>query len=78
MGGLDRARGELDHALVVLGARAELVLGGRQAEQQHRRDPERVRDPGLLDRAVDAQVVDARAATAIGVRFSPPATTNIG
>ena len=58
--GLDRARGELDHALVVVGAGAELVLGGREAEQQHGGDPERVGDPGLLDRAVDAQVVDPR------------------
>ena len=41
MGGLDRARGELDHALVVPRARALLVLVGRQAEQQHAGDAER-------------------------------------
>ena len=41
--GLDRARGELDHALVVPRAGALLVLGRRQAEQQHRGDAERGR-----------------------------------
>ena len=57
---LDRARGELDHALVVPGARALLVLLGRQAEQQHARDPERGGGARLVDRAVDRQVVDPR------------------
>ena len=58
MRGLDRARGELDHALVVPRARALGVLARRQAEEQHGRDAERVRDPGLLDGAVDREVVD--------------------
>ena len=77
VGGLDRARGELDDPLVVPGAAALLVLGRGQAEQQHRGDPERGGLAGLLDRAVDAQVVDP-GSDAIGVRRSPPATTNIG
>ena len=57
---LDRARGELDHALVVPGARALLVLLGRQAEQQHARDPERGGGARLVDRAVDREMVDSR------------------
>ena len=43
MGGLDRARGELDHALVVPCAGALLVLVGGQPEQQHAGDAERRR-----------------------------------
>ena len=58
--GLDRARRELDDALVVPGARAHLVLGRREAEEQHGRDPELRRRTGLLDRVVDREVVDAR------------------
>ena len=36
------------------------VLARRQAEQQHGRDAERVRDPRLLDGAVDREVIDPR------------------
>ena len=60
VGALDRARRELDDALVVPRARALLVLGRRQAEQQHRGDAERVRLAGLAHRGVDREVVDAR------------------
>ena len=41
VGLLDRARGELDDALVVPGARALGVLRGRDPEQQHGRDAQR-------------------------------------
>ncbi len=47
-------------ALVVPRARALLVLVRRQAEQQNARDAERGGLAGLLDGAVDRQVVDAR------------------
>ena len=47
-------------ALVVPRARALLVLVRRQAEQQHARDAERRGLAGLLDGAVDREVVDAR------------------
>ena len=60
MGLLDRARGELDDPLVVPGARALLVLGGREPEQQHGGDPELRRLAGLGDRVGDRQAVDAR------------------
>ena len=43
MGGLDRPRGELDHALVVPRAGAFGVLARRQPEEQHGGDAERVR-----------------------------------
>jgi hypothetical protein len=59
MGGLERARGKLDHALVVPGAGALLVLVGREPEQQHGRHPEPVGLAGLIHRVVDRQVVDA-------------------
>ena len=75
---LDRARGELDDALVVVGARALLVLLGRDAEQQHRRDAERVRLAGLLDRVRDRQPVDARASPRSAYALSVPSWTNIG
>ncbi len=59
VGGLDRARGELDDALVVPRAGALLVLVGGQAEEQHAGDAERGGDARLLDGAVDREVVDA-------------------
>ena len=58
--GLDRARGELDDALVVPRARALLVLARREPEQQHGRDPERGGLAGLLHRVADREVVDPR------------------
>ena len=58
VGGLDGAGGELDDPLVVPGARAVLVLGGRQAEQQDARHAERGELARLLDRGVDREVVD--------------------
>ena len=67
MGGLDRARRELDDALVVPRAGALLVLVGGQAEQQHAGDAERGGLAGLLDGAVDREVVDAGHATGSGV-----------
>jgi hypothetical protein len=60
VGLLDRARGELDDPLVIPRAGALLVLAGRQPEQQHGGDAERVRLPGLLHRVGDRQLVDAR------------------
>ena len=60
IGGLDRPRGELDHALVVPRARAFGVLARRQPEQQDGGNAERVRDARLLDRPVDREVVDPR------------------
>ena len=77
VGLLERAHGELHDALVVVGAGALLVLLGGHAEQQHRRDAERVRLAGLLDRVRDRQPLDA------GHRLdrrapSSPSWTNIG
>ena len=60
MGLLDRARGELDDALVVVGAGALLVLVVRDAEQQHRGDAERRDLARLLDRRRDRQAIDTR------------------
>ena len=57
---LERAHGELHHALVVVGARALLVLLGGQPEQQHRRDAERVRLARLLHGVRDRQPLHAR------------------
>ena len=54
VGVLDGPRGELDDALVVPGARALVVLVGRDAEEQHAGQPERARlarlGHGLRDR----------------------------
>ena len=44
---------------VVPGARALLVLGRGQPEQEHGRDPQRVRLAGLGHRVGDRQMVDA-------------------
>ena len=57
---LDRARGQLHDALVVPRARALLVLGRGQAEQQHGRDAEIRRLSGLVHGVGDRQAVDAR------------------
>jgi hypothetical protein len=59
VGLLDRPHGELDDALVVVGAGARLVLLGGDAEQQHRRDAELLDRAGLLDRVRDRQPLDA-------------------
>ena len=57
---LERSNRELDDALVVVGARALLVLLGRQAEQQHGGDAELVRLSGVLHGLGDRQPVHAR------------------
>ena len=56
---LDRARGELDRAVVVPGAGAVGVLLGGDAEEQDGRDAERVGGAGLLHDRGDAVAVDA-------------------
>ena len=63
MRGLDGARGELDDALVVPGARALLVLVGGQAEEQDARDAER----GALAGLRTASSIDSRSMPGIGV-----------
>ena len=60
MGVLERAHGELDHALLVVGARSLLVLVGGHAEQQHRRDAQPVDLARLLDGLRDRKTLDAR------------------
>ena len=76
---LDRARRELDDALVVPGARALLVLVGRDAEQQHGGDAERVRLAGLLDRVRRSSSRSTPGIAAIGVRAARcRASTNSG
>ncbi len=60
VGVLERPDGQLDHALVVVGAGRALVLLGRQAEQQHRRHAGGVGGARLLDQVRDRQPVDAR------------------
>ena len=57
---LDRARRELDDALVVVGARALGVLAVGDPEEQDGRQAERLRGARLLDGRRDAQAVDAR------------------
>ena len=57
---LDRARGELDDALVVVGAGALGVLAVGDPEQQHGGQAERLRGARLLDGRGDAQAIDAR------------------
>ena len=59
VGILDRARGELDGALVVPGARALLVLVGGDAEEQDGGDAQRVGLARLGDGARDREPVDA-------------------
>ena len=59
MGLLDRPRRQLHDALVVPGARALLVLGGGEPEQQHGGDPELRRLARLGDRVGDREPVDA-------------------
>jgi hypothetical protein len=70
VGLLDRARGELDHALVVPGSRALVVLVRRDAEEQHGRQAQRRSRSGLVDRPRDRQPVDA----GHGVNRCPPTT----
>jgi hypothetical protein len=55
---LDGPRGQLDHALVVPGARSLLVLARREPEQEHGGDPELLRLPGFGHGVGDRQVVD--------------------
>ncbi len=75
MGVLERAHGQLHHALVVVGARALLVLLGRQAEQQHGGHA------GLRGRAPASSTrceIDSRSTPGmepIGVRSSVPSWT---
>ena len=73
---LDRARGELDDALVVPGARALLVLVGGDAEEQDGRDAERVGLARLLDGARDRRAGRRRASrrSACGPRGRPRRT----
>ena len=74
---LDRARGELDDALVVPRARALGVLVGGDAEQQDGRDAERRGLAGLLHGAqIDRRSTPGMAP--IGLRPSGPASTNSG
>ena len=60
VGLLDRPHGELHHALLVVRARPLRVLLRGNPEQQHRRDPERVRRAGLLHRVRDGEALDPR------------------
>ena len=60
VGLLDRARGELDDALVVPGARALLVLVRGDAEEQHGGDAQRGGLARLVDGGGDREPVDAR------------------
>ena len=59
VGLLDRADRELDDALVVVGARALLVLVVGDAEQQHGRDAEGGGGARLLDGVGDREALDA-------------------
>ena len=59
VGLLDRPGGQLHDTLVIPRARALLVLGGREPEQQHGGDPERRGLAGLGDGMGDRQPVDA-------------------
>ena len=56
---LQRADRQLHDALVVVGAGAGLVLGGRDPEQDHRLDPDRQQLRRLGDELVDREAVDA-------------------
>ena len=56
---LQRPHRHLDDPLVVVGAGAVLVLGGGDAEQQHRPDPGRVDLGGVLDQVGDRVALDA-------------------
>ena len=69
MGLLDRPRGELNDALLVPRARAFLILGRRDPEQQHRGDSQRLRAPPLGDRmGIDGR---ARCLASPGDRLAP-------
>ena len=57
---LDRPCGELDDALVVVGARADVVLLGRDAKDDHCRNAELLRLARLVDGVRDRQPLDAR------------------
>ena len=57
---LERAHGQLHDALVVVCARALLVLLGGEPEQQHGRDAELMGDARLLDGVGDREPLDAR------------------
>jgi hypothetical protein len=57
--GLESAYRQLDDTVVVPGARTLLVLLGRDAEQQHRRDAEGQGLAGLLDDRRERVAVDA-------------------
>ena len=59
VGLLQRAHRHLDHALVVVGAGAELVLGGGDAEEDHRADADRDQLGRLGDGLGDRQPLDA-------------------
>ena len=75
---LDRAHRELHDALVVVGARALLVLLGGHAEQQHGR-ARRARAPAPASST--ACEIDSRSTpgiASIGVRASVPSWTNSG
>ena len=63
VGLLDRTRGELHYSFVVPRARAFLVLGRRQPEQQHGWDPERVRLARLGDGVGDRRAGRCRASS---------------
>ena len=72
---LDRARRQLDDALVVPGAGALVVLVGGDAEQQHRRDPERAR-PRPPPRRGRRSTGGRRRASPRSARALEPASTN--
>ena len=60
VGVLERANRHLHDALVVVGAAADLVLGGGDAEEQDRVDPGGGDLAGLLDQVGDREALDAR------------------
>ena len=57
---LQRTHGALDDAVVVEVLVADRILGGRDAEEQHRGDPRCRRPAGFLDRLVDGELTDPR------------------
>ena len=77
VGGLDRARGELDHALVVPRARALLVLGAGSPNSSTAGMPSACAIPASST-APSIETWSMPGISAIGVRFGPVATTNIG
>ena len=59
-GVLQRTDRALDDAVVVEVLVANRILGGRDAEEQHRGDPCRRRPARFLDRLIDGELADPR------------------